>query len=303
MELQHPAERRVSKALGDPEITHRLAGLPGADLTSFLLAVMRERAQHVRAPELLRQYRDRRFVMASVVPLRALKHVEDAFLSQLPDMWEAVTLSPLAPFATHAATGGVSQDWVVSTVRGNEVAADPTNVLALEAALRRRTDRARRLRLATIQRVIRGQSYRQTGPSHFSLFALVTAGRDSGGHEFEASALAEQVVIHAAGVKAAGGRHVRVVLTDWTDGDRESVLGHVEQTVARLDDVAVARDANRAEGRAYYQDVAFKIRASHGDDDFEVTDGGFTRWTSLLLSDRRERICISGSGLDRLARM
>lgn len=48
-----------------------------------------------------------------------------------------LTLAPLVPLAAHTAVATVDPRKVVATIRGSEVAADPTNALALEAAQRR----------------------------------------------------------------------------------------------------------------------------------------------------------------------
>jgi hypothetical protein len=56
---------------------------------------------------------------------------------------EVVLLAPLVLLGAHSALGPVSQNNVVSTVRACEVAADPTNALALEAASRRARARER----------------------------------------------------------------------------------------------------------------------------------------------------------------
>jgi hypothetical protein len=47
-------------------------------------------------------------------------------------------LSPVTPLGTCGVVGPVSQNRVVSTVRGTEVVSDSTNALAVEAATRRR---------------------------------------------------------------------------------------------------------------------------------------------------------------------
>jgi len=39
------------------------------------------------------------------------------------------------------------------------------------------------------------------------------------------------------------------------------------------------------------------------DEDVEVADEGLVSWTQLLLQNRKERLMISGLGLDRLAIM
>jgi hypothetical protein len=297
---QHPAERRVQELVGDGDLVHELAGISEPDFTTLLLAVVRARAARVSASDVLRKYRAGRFAKPSPIPLGALRKVEDQFLSALPNGWEAIVTSPVVPFATHAAVANVSQDRVLSTFRATEVAADPTTALALEAAARRRAKGDDAVRLATVQRVIRGQSYGGNAPSHFPLFALVTAGRDAGRHEFEASALVEHLSIHLSGMRAAGVSSIRVLLTDLTGGGRESVLQRVEETFGDDPSVHVARDPDR-DAAQYYNGVCFKVRAMFRDADFEMSDGGSTHWIARLLSDRREHLFISASGLNPLA--
>ena len=121
---------RMLEVLGD-----RLAA---ADLTTLLLAVLRRRAGRLSAADVMRQYERDRFVAPGLVPFAGLRDVEEALLVALPSEFEMVTLSPLAPLGAHSALATVDQNRVVSTVRSTEVAADPTNALALEAGRRRR---------------------------------------------------------------------------------------------------------------------------------------------------------------------
>lgn len=104
--------------------------------------------------------------------------------------FDFVVLAPVTLFGAHACLGGISQDRLVSGIRGVEVAGDPTMGLVLEAAGRRakalsRDPRAtEQVRLAGIQRVLRAQAF--SGPrsfSHFELLGLVSAGRDTGSLE------------------------------------------------------------------------------------------------------------------------
>jgi hypothetical protein len=69
------------------------------------------------------------------------------------------------------------------------------------------------VRLATIQRVTRGQLYPAGWQAQFSLFAMVTAGRDEGGLRFERAALTRQLRFGVAGLRAAG-LAPQVALTD-----------------------------------------------------------------------------------------
>ena len=137
---------RVLRSLGGEEALDRLARLPGSDLTTVLLALMRRRASALSGPDVLRQYRSDRFVAPSAVPFEALRAAEDQLLGALPSSFSVVGLSPVMPLGSCSAVAEMDQNNVLSTIRGTEVAADPTNALALEAAVRRQivADRGRR---------------------------------------------------------------------------------------------------------------------------------------------------------------
>jgi histidyl-tRNA synthetase len=62
----------------------------------------------------------------------------------------------------------------------------------------------------------------------------------------------------------------------------------------------VLEDRDRTTGRGYYTGMCFKIYAGDGDQDLEVADGGFVDWSQLLTGNRKERLLISGFGIDRL---
>ena len=145
------------------------------------------------------------------------------------------------------------------------------------------------MRLATVQRVVRVQSYGGDAPSHIPLFAVVTAGRDAGAHEFEASALVEHLSIHVSGMRAWGVTKIRILLTDLTGGGRESVLQRVDEAFRDDPSVSVLRDPDR-DAAQYYNGICFKVGAAFRDLDFEMSDGGSTHWIARLLSDRRERL-------------
>jgi hypothetical protein len=124
------------------------------------------------------------------------------------------------------------------------------------------------------------------------MFGLVSAGRDEGDRAFERRNLAEHLRFAQAAVRAAGARDVEVALTPL------SAAG--ELTVdAMAGEVAVVKDYGRQRGRGYYLDVCFKINA----DGVEAGDGGFTDWTRTLTGNAKERLLISGLGLERVAAM
>ena len=63
----------------------------------------------------------------------------------------------------------------------------------------------------------------------------------------------------------------------------------------------VADAPQRSSGRGYYTGLCFKVRADFGAGELEVGDGGFVDWTQKLLGNRKERLLISGYGIDRIA--
>ncbi|MBN6039223.1 hypothetical protein [Amycolatopsis sp. 195334CR] len=288
-----PLPRVLAKADGAFEL---LSGLPGADLTTLMLAVMRERAARVSGPELLRRSRTDRFVASSDLPFDRLRAAETAALDALPPEFDKVTLSPLAPLGLHSVLGTVHQNKVVSTVRGSEAAADPTNGLALEAALRRQHSEDV-VRLAASQRVVRAQ--RVDGPAlfaHFTLLGLVIAGRDTGNLAFERRYAAEVIQAMAAAVRARLDAPLEVRLTVLdprftavADAIRAAMPGQVTE------------DPDRESGRGYYTGLCFKLACRTEHERFELGDGGFVPWTQELLGNRKERLFIGGLGIDRLA--
>jgi hypothetical protein len=127
-----------------------------------------------------------------------LRELERRAEAELPLGFESVVLSPVAPLGAVAALTSVDQNSVLATTRGNEVVSDPTNVLALECALRRRAllaatrGSSERVRLAATHRTLRAQVWNDPRFSpHFSLMGLCTAGRDEGAFRFELETLLE----------------------------------------------------------------------------------------------------------------
>jgi hypothetical protein len=135
------------------------------------------------------------------------------------------------------------------------------------------------------------------------LFALCSAARDSGSLVFETTALLEHLRFHVGMLAQVRGEQggIRVAVTDWA-GEHSQVLQdrvlsplHEEFPVATFD-----LDSSRSRGRNYYQTICFEVLAKGADGrEQSLCDGGFTDWTAKLLSNRKERLLISGIGLDR----
>ena len=174
----HPATRRIWAGL-PPGTRAALSDLAPTDLQSLLIDLARLRAERVDAAELVRRWRGDRFVRPADVDPRLLARLESNLWQALPEEFVGVELSPVAPLGTCAAVGPVDQNRIVTTVRTSEVVSDPTNVLALEAARRRRST-AGPVHLAACHRVLRAQQFPPGFGAHFSLFALTSSGRDRG---------------------------------------------------------------------------------------------------------------------------
>lgn len=290
---------RVAREIGGMEVVERLAALSGSDFTSVMLEVVRRRAASETPATVLRRYQRDRFVRPGSTPWRSTRRAEDALVGCLSPETEIVPLAPLVPLGTHSALATVSQHKVVTAIRACEVAADPTNALALEAAVRRAGQPESIVRLAAIQRVVRAQQFRAGLSAHFGLFATVTAGRDRGSRRFEEAAIAEQLRFGIAALRAAGVPRVQVALTPLSDGGEQIASA----TVAALDttDADAVIDNDRMRGRGYYRDLCFKVNALVDGTPGEIGDGGFTDWTATLLNNGKERLLIAGYGVDRLA--
>jgi hypothetical protein len=269
------------------------------------MAVAERRAAGVTGPRVLRRYEADRFSRPGSVRFADLRRVEDAFVRAVPDGWSWIVPSPLVPFGTHRALSGISQNRVVTAVRPNEVAADPTAALALEAAAARRETPRRRseqqIRLACIQRVTRAQLFTDADAfAHFTVFGLVTAGRSRPNEGFDVDALVQHLSIHVGALRElVDGVHI--ILSTSTDRHGRSTVEDLRDAFTGDPHVTISDDRDRLRGQRYYSRACFKVRASVEDVSFEVSDGGFTDWTERLLDDRRERLLISATGLDRLA--
>ena len=308
---------RIVRKSGVPDIVEVLSERLGAtDLQSLLLEVFGRRAQAGSPGELLSRYTQSRFTTPSPVDPRE-RHAFDALaFSLLPEGFEGMELAPVAPLGATAVVTGTSQKRIVSTVRNSEVAADPTNALALECAVRRRQliaddpRSARPVKLAASQRVVRAQQI-PDHPSffaHFRLFALCSAGRDGGSFGFELESLREQVDFHLrllAAWREQGARvgSVHVPVTPLEDGPSAEVLR--ERVVAPLaaahPGVRLDVDPDREQGRAYYRALCFHVNVADPDGEMlQVGDGGFTDWTQQLVPSRKERLLISAMGTERV---
>lgn len=297
-------ERLWRQVAGDPRVALQ-SGLTPTDLQSLLIELARVRANQITPARVVRRWRDDRFVRPAAIDPRLLARTVARLWELLPATFAGVELSPVTPLGTCSSVATVGQNRVLSTVRGTEVVSDPTNALAVEAAVRRFDgDRRQRVDLAAYQRVIRAQALGGPGLSaHFGLFALVSSGRDSGSGRTEAAMLVDHLRYWAE-VLADFAPSRQPQLT-WTVFGSTVLAERFDDTIrpalTGLRDVNVVADGDRTQGVGYYRDAAIGLCA-HDDEGrtVDLGDGGVTDWTASLLGDAKERCMISCIAPERL---
>jgi hypothetical protein len=297
------AERRVwarmpsgaRAALGD---------LSSTDLQTLLLAVARTRAATVSPADLLRKWRENRFVRPAASDPRAVAEVEAQLWRLLPAEFEGVELSPVVPLGTCSAIAPLNQNRIVTTIRTTEVLSDASNALAIEAAHRRQQQSAAgEVHLAASHRLLRAQVFSAGMAAHFRLFTLVSSARDVGSGRTQARLLGRHLAYWQSVLAAFLGTaepQIRLTVLD-SPVMRERLNDTVLPTLAELGTtVPVVENSAREWGRGYYVDAALQITAHDGGHTVELGDGGFTTWTGQILNNAKERCLISCLSTERL---
>ncbi len=299
----NPATRRVREKVGVDVLRALEEDLSPSDLRTLLLSVAATRAARIEPTRLLSASTGDRFTRPSDGDPRVLAGLEHLIWQLLPRHFEGLELSPVAPFGICAAVAGVHQSRIVTTVRGSEVVSDATNVLALEAARRRRGTPGGAVHLAASHRVLRGQAFGDPSySSHFRLVNLVSSARDRGSGHTQADLFLAQLRAWATVLDRVLPRDV-VWYVDTTVFRPGATAERLQDTVlpALQSEGLRFRELKERTGGDYYRDVAFKLVVETPDGEVEVGDGGLTDWTARLLGDAKERCVISCVSTERLA--
>lgn len=308
-----PVVERIERELGLEGLVQRLSEhLSLTDLTSLLLEVYRQKASQRTPAQVLEEHQQSRFVKpARVDPVRMLDW-EKTVLSSLPAEVETLLLSPVTALGTCSVVAGVHQNWSVSTIRGQEVVSDATNVLALEAALHRKNllkthpKSKTTVHLAASHRVLRPQFYSNPNLlAHFNLFCMVSAGQDQGNSQFEYGSLLLHLQTQIRALRQYWHQTIplRLTVSDFSGKNR---AGLTEETIfdalhREFDHLNCEHDPERTHGLNYYSGLCFHLYAlPEGADQVFLADGGEVTWSQTLLSNRKERMLISGLGGDRV---
>ena len=287
--------------------------LSNSDLQSLLIEVFRSRSQNTTPSKVLNEYRDNRFYSPSEIPQEMLNRFDLFAYSLLSGDWHSVDLSPVTPLGTCTSISNLSQNRMLSTIRHSEVVADSTNTLALQAALMRKVclddnaKSAQTIKSCSSHRLLRAQSFEEKKFSaHFRVFALVSAGRDTGNMAFETGQLEEHIRFYLTlCTKLNIIREAEVHVSDFSGNFSTSLLEEMfEKLGESFKEARFLLTPGRTEARNYYAPLAFRIRFRDQEDrTWDLVDGGFTNWTQLLLNSRKERFLSSAIGSELLFRV
>lgn len=300
---------RITRQLAEGDVLSGLARrLSGSDLQSLWLHVLRERSA-VRTPaELMAQYERSTMVQPAAADARALCELERLAFAAAAG-FEAVDLAPVAPLGLNRVLGEIDQNNCLGAARGVEVLADPTTVAALECARRRRAGVVDPIALCSRSRALRLQPI--AGPGffpHFGLFSLVTSARDRGDYRVEIDALREHLGVHLRLLEQLPGLSAArfdVAIADTAHDARRLELAWTQvcEPLQRAHPRAGFRlDHERQRAMKYYRGLCLSLDVIFADGQrSNLSDGGFTDWTQRLLSNAKERLLVSGIGMERLA--
>lgn len=280
------------------ELTSRLSQ---SELTTLLLGLSKEATARRTPNDLLRHYETNRFVKPSKLNPIDLKRIELAML-ELAERggFAPVELSPASPLGSCSVIAKVDQDKVISATRGVELLSDSTNMLAIYLAngLKNGTidNSGSGVHVCAACRVTRGQRFGDPNAvPHFGLFALVSSGKDTGSYRFELEAMTKHLEFYIDYFEARLGNKAEAVLrrrkgyTD-SDGFMDRMYAHLSERFPSCSFIDDRGDSDNG----YYQGMNFKINVNG----VSIADGGFVDWTQRLLGTKKERLLISGAGID-----
>lgn len=309
--MSNPAIARILRKVNDPELINKLTlSISNSEFNSLLLEVFSQRSGKITPAELLKAYSQNRFVEPS--SLDAIEYLEaELILLKLSTQYsfKCLELSSLAPFGNCSAVALVDQNKVISALRGTEVLSDVTNVLALEASKRRIESgfNPSVINLCSAHRVARAQTIPPIKgfTAHFKLFGAVTAGSDTGNLEFEKKVLLNHFQFyHDYLVNKLNWRSMKIILKE-LEGDNDSTEGgkllehlHTHLKDLNIDLIKVPKADHR-----YYDRFRFSIDVLHNGQPINLGDGGFVDWSQKLINNKKERMLISGLGLELILKI
>ncbi|NHN29532.1 hypothetical protein [Paenibacillus agricola] len=305
---QNKAIQRVLEQSGNPDLLEIWnKELSVSDINTFLLELFRLQTKEASYADLLRKYVENRFVHPAKVDPIALKQLEIAVLQIAQSAaYQPILLSPIAPLGSCSIVATADQNKIISALRGTEVVADATNLLALYICDLLKSNKTTNdldfVRFSTTHRHVRTQPLNKPGLlPHFHVFCLVASGKDQGSYLFEKAVLQEHIALYQMIFKAVFHADIDVQLSrrgGYPDGTGffERILDDLEK---RFPDISITENFSKTDN-LYYKGLQFTIVVHINGQELYIGDGGFVDWPQKLLGNRKQRMMISAIGLDRL---
>ncbi len=292
---------KLEQKVGIPGLVDKIAAnLSGSEINTFLLYLFKKRTQQITPSVLLKEYKQNRFSSpASVDPI---KYKEDEILwlkrASLHG-FKPVLLSPVTPLGSSSVVGHVDQNNAISALRGSEVVSDATNVLALKIANEISNEKKVAIKkYCATHRHVRGQYYNNPAFSaHFGAFCLVSGGLNRSGHSFEVDLAKTHISLYLDMLLSFFAKEdlsIEMYLVDNTEKTSRQAEDEIKLICQDLElDFKAKKLTNQ-----YYQIFQFKIFLNYQSVKIDLADGGFVDWTQKMLANKKQRLFISGVGLE-----
>ena len=302
---------RILHELKCPDLLTNFAALSPSDANSLLMALYKQITTRLTPENLLKKYAANKYAApgpVAPIPYHAL--AGELLTLARTNAFSPISLSPAALLGSCSAMASVSQNKIVSALRGTELLSDPTNMLALHIAaglkdgsLSHGADGIHFCAAERVTRVMR--SFPKGFYPHFSVFCLVSAGQDRGGYGFECAALRKHLSLYTSFLKKRGMSEAIVIVLRKRGGysDPAGFLAAMESAVRDASpDAEIRLDDNDSEN-SYYRGLNIKFYIPVAGRPVELGDMGFVDWTQKLLGRRKERMFISAMGMERYIHM
>lgn len=275
-------------------------GADGSTLNSLLLEVFHQRLNKETPANLLHRYKNNRLVQPSSADPLALRRMELSFLEFAAAKGiTLLELSTAAALGSCSVIAAVHQHKILTSLRQAEVLADATNSLALHDAAT--ADRSAVRHYGTTARMLRTPlSPVKEHTPHFLAGCLVSAAPDKGDFIFEQHTLLLHLQLLAQFLEKAETPVVRFkLITHYNTPDHGRLAKACLEFLSKNLNVHVELII-AGHNHDYYKGCQFKVCINVNGYEIEIADGGFVNWAALLCQDNKQRMLISGLGLEYL---
>ena len=136
---------------------------------------------------------------------------------------------------------------------------------------------------------------------------MCTAGKDEGNDKFEMINLEEHILFYINLLDKImvekDVKHINIKFFEYGEFDNTGLIENIMEKFSHREKIRFKNEKNSEFGKNYYTRLRFMISVvDQGNQEFDYIDGGFTDWTSGLLSNNKERLLTSGIGTDFLLR-